>query len=273
MGRMADSRLHSHFKFKSSFVIPSSAHLLFRLTTHQPCCISPIVCVSSQAYSDIRLRDMTAENGEVSVAVLRPDAPDVTMHWLPCAIDETGEAPVAAYFMPQESATGKHKQYPGYAEVKLRSTCMSARMSNAVLQAPARVAALYRRQLSEGAGCEVNACIIINALSGHHRTVISFCHIQTKEEEEDLSYASWRQLRSMCWAAGAELPLPEGYAGFVLQKNAVDLNGDMSRSWHTTGKFDRLSYWNHDTPANGMDAAPRALEWLSLSIAVRAYPS
>lgn len=77
----------------------------------------------------------------------------------------------------------------------------------------------------------------------------------------------------MCWAAGAELPLPEGYAGFVLQKNAVELDGEMGKSWHTTGKFERLSYWNHDTPADGMDPAPRALEWLSLSIAVRTYLS
>lgn len=54
---------------------------------------------------------MTAENDQVSVAVLRQDAPDVTMHWLPCAIDQTGEAPVAAYFMPQDSATGKHRPF------------------------------------------------------------------------------------------------------------------------------------------------------------------
>lgn len=50
---------------------------------------------------------MANENAQKSVMVLRQDAPSVNVHWLPCAIDHTGEAPVAAYFLPHVSETGE----------------------------------------------------------------------------------------------------------------------------------------------------------------------
>ena len=56
---------------------------------------------------------MADENAGESVAVLRHDAPSVAMHWLPCAIDQTGEAPVAAYFMPRDSDTGELERRAG----------------------------------------------------------------------------------------------------------------------------------------------------------------
>lgn len=64
------------------------------------------------------------------------------------------------------------------------------------------------------------------------------------------------------------MPLPEGYTGFVLHKDAAELDGEAGRRWQTTGSFRELSYWNHDTPSSAMDSAPRALEWLALSTAV-----
>lgn len=81
-------------------------------------------------------------------------------------------------------------------------------------------------------------------------------------------------------SSGATIALPDDHKGFVLQRAAAadsdSCEESMSQdipSWSTTGTFDEVSYWNHDTPVSSMDTAPRAFEWLSVVSAVSNSPS
>lgn len=68
---------------------------------------------------------------------------------------------------------------------------------------------------------------------------------------------------------GGALKLPEGYSGTVIEKYEdvpnEDSNGVATHSWHTIGKFQELSYYNHDAAPLKSDGIQRSLEWATLA--------
>mmetsp|Transcript_2374 Transcript_2374/g.5475 ORF Transcript_2374/g.5475 Transcript_2374/m.5475 type:complete len:150 (+) Transcript_2374:111-560(+) len=65
---------------------------------------------------------------------------------------------------------------------------------------------------------------------------------------------------------GAELALPEGAEGFVLEE---EHDADMTSShWDCHAVFDKIVYWNYDRMPNDLDEARRWADWLDVSKAV-----
>ncbi|PPD75663.1 hypothetical protein GOBAR_DD27415 [Gossypium barbadense] len=70
---------------------------------------------------------------------------------------------------------------------------------------------------------------------------------------------------------GTTISLPNGYAGFVLVKNnsgkrkAYDVSEGNSNDWEMKAKFDKLTYWNHDTPPSKDDPFLRSFHWFTVA--------
>ncbi|XP_044495901.1 ribonuclease H2 subunit C-like [Mangifera indica] len=73
---------------------------------------------------------------------------------------------------------------------------------------------------------------------------------------------------------GVTISLPDGYSGFVLgKKNSAkrkisDTSGENLTCWETKAKFDKLTYWNHDTCPTKDDAFLRSFHWFSVAEAL-----
>ncbi|KAL9456547.1 hypothetical protein AB3S75_005721 [Citrus x aurantiifolia] len=73
---------------------------------------------------------------------------------------------------------------------------------------------------------------------------------------------------------GATIPLPDGYSGFVLGKKNLgnrkvsDMTEANSNCWETKARFDKLTYWNHDTYPSKDDAFIRSFHWFSVAKAL-----
>lgn len=63
--------------------------------------------------SSENMAGMAARACAESVCALQKDAGPLIVHWLPCAIDHSGEAPVNDYFMPRTCESGRTKWAPG----------------------------------------------------------------------------------------------------------------------------------------------------------------
>jgi hypothetical protein len=76
---------------------------------------------------------------------------------------------------------------------------------------------------------------------------------------------------------GAQLPLPSGYTGYLVEKQASSTTADdgAAERWAATSTFDQLTYWNHDTVPTSVDPVRRAVDWASLSTQVTqaSYPN
>lgn len=72
---------------------------------------------------------------------------------------------------------------------------------------------------------------------------------------------------------GATILLPAGYSGFVLGKRSHEKRktSDMSERdlyWEMKAKFDKLTYWNHDSLPSQDDAFARSFHWFPLAEAL-----
>uniref|UniRef100_A0A5B7B905 Uncharacterized protein n=1 Tax=Davidia involucrata TaxID=16924 RepID=A0A5B7B905_DAVIN len=72
---------------------------------------------------------------------------------------------------------------------------------------------------------------------------------------------------------GTTIPLPEGYSGFVLGKKSPDKRkaSDMpeeSSNWEMNGKFQSVTFWNHDSLPSQDDAFLRSFHWLAVAKAL-----
>ncbi|KAJ4891968.1 hypothetical protein Rs2_31716 [Raphanus sativus] len=76
---------------------------------------------------------------------------------------------------------------------------------------------------------------------------------------------------------GATISLPTGYSGFVLgQASNKNANGKRKASsdteenpcWEAKAKFDKVTYWNHDSLPSKDDTILRSFHWFSISEAL-----
>ncbi|KAM0893767.1 hypothetical protein ACQ4PT_024900 [Festuca glaucescens] len=67
---------------------------------------------------------------------------------------------------------------------------------------------------------------------------------------------------------GATVALPDGYRGYVLEKNGEKdtqgMDGDVS-SFVSRAEFQNITYWNHDTMPSAEDPLPRCFHWLTIA--------
>ncbi|XWS16040.1 hypothetical protein CRYUN_Cryun34aG0051900 [Craigia yunnanensis] len=70
------------------------------------------------------------------------------------------------------------------------------------------------------------------------------------------------------------LPISGCSAGFVLGKNmsgkrkARDVSEVSSDNWEMKAKFDKLTYWNHDSPPSKDDTFLRSFHWFAVAEAL-----
>ncbi|KAK2658723.1 hypothetical protein Ddye_005256 [Dipteronia dyeriana] len=82
------------------------------------------------------------------------------------------------------------------------------------------------------------------------------------------AYFRGRKLR------GTTVPLPHGYSGFILGKESrgkrkvPEMSKESSNCWEVNAKFDKLSYWNHDTLPSKDDTFLRAFHWFAVAEAL-----
>ncbi|KAL5775468.1 hypothetical protein ACOSP7_013025 [Xanthoceras sorbifolium] len=96
-----------------------------------------------------------------------------------------------------------------------------------------------------------------------------FRHKPTEMEVDGLrveeAYFRGRKLR------GTTVTLPDGYSGFVLGKKSLgkrkvsEMSEVSSNCWEVNAKFDKLTYWNHDTLPSKDDAFLRAFHWFAVA--------
>ncbi|KAJ4702565.1 Ribonuclease H2, subunit C [Melia azedarach] len=73
---------------------------------------------------------------------------------------------------------------------------------------------------------------------------------------------------------GATIPLPDGYSGFVLGKKSLgkrkvsEMSEEDSNCWEMKAKFDKLTYWNHDTYPSKDDDFLRSFHWFAVAEAL-----
>ncbi|CAN1806141.1 Protein PHLOEM PROTEIN 2-LIKE A9 [Linum perenne] len=70
---------------------------------------------------------------------------------------------------------------------------------------------------------------------------------------------------------GATIPIPHGYSGFVLGKKSLGKRKASecnSNCWESSAKFEKITYWNHDTLPSQDDTFIRSLHWLPIAEAV-----
>ncbi|KAL0862404.1 hypothetical protein Bca101_041522 [Brassica carinata] len=76
---------------------------------------------------------------------------------------------------------------------------------------------------------------------------------------------------------GATISLPSGYSGFVLgQASNKNANGkrkacsdtEENPCWEAKAKFDKMTYWNHDTLPSKDDTILRSFHWFSIAEAL-----
>ncbi|KAH1089022.1 hypothetical protein J1N35_003417 [Gossypium stocksii] len=76
---------------------------------------------------------------------------------------------------------------------------------------------------------------------------------------------------------GTTISLPNGYAGiFLLEGRLMDfcnlcsceVSEGNSNNWEMKAKFDKLTYWNHDTPPPKDDPFLRSFHWFTVAEAL-----
>ncbi|KAK8650315.1 hypothetical protein V6N13_139960 [Hibiscus sabdariffa] len=73
---------------------------------------------------------------------------------------------------------------------------------------------------------------------------------------------------------GTTISLPNGYSGYVLAKKisgkrkSCDASEGNSDNWETKANFDKLTYWNHDSPPSKDDPFLRSFHWFAVAEAL-----
>ncbi|XP_061642876.1 ribonuclease H2 subunit C [Phyllopteryx taeniolatus] len=64
---------------------------------------------------------------------------------------------------------------------------------------------------------------------------------------------------------GQEIICPQGYTGLVLKEINKPGSDQEDRTLKVTSVFDKLTYWNLETPPNSDDAVVMAMDWPELA--------
>ncbi|XP_077387268.1 ribonuclease H2 subunit C [Festucalex cinctus] len=67
---------------------------------------------------------------------------------------------------------------------------------------------------------------------------------------------------------GQELTCPQGYTGLVLKEINKPDSDQEDRTLKVSCVFDKLTYWNLETPPNSDDAVMMAMDWPELAEAI-----
>ncbi|KAJ6833506.1 ribonuclease H2 subunit C [Iris pallida] len=73
---------------------------------------------------------------------------------------------------------------------------------------------------------------------------------------------------------GVTVPLPDGYRGYVLEKNNLrkgkraEASDGESSNWKSRAEFGNLTYWNHDTLPSLDDPLARCFHWFAVADAL-----
>ncbi|XP_029367648.1 ribonuclease H2 subunit C [Echeneis naucrates] len=67
---------------------------------------------------------------------------------------------------------------------------------------------------------------------------------------------------------GQELSCPEGYTGLVLKETNKSGSDQEDRTVQVSSVFDKLTYWNLETPPNSDDSVVKAMDWPKLAEAI-----
>ncbi|XP_031718418.1 ribonuclease H2 subunit C [Anarrhichthys ocellatus] len=67
---------------------------------------------------------------------------------------------------------------------------------------------------------------------------------------------------------GQELSCPQGYTGLVLKEINKPSSDHEDRTLRVSSVFDKLTYWNLETPPNSDDTVVMAMDWPELAEAI-----
>ncbi|XP_068571056.1 ribonuclease H2 subunit C [Cebidichthys violaceus] len=67
---------------------------------------------------------------------------------------------------------------------------------------------------------------------------------------------------------GQELGCPQGYTGLVLNETNKPSSDHEDRTLRVSSVFDKLTYWNLETPPNSDDTVVMAMDWPELAEAI-----
>ncbi|XP_068449093.1 ribonuclease H2 subunit C isoform X1 [Clinocottus analis] len=67
---------------------------------------------------------------------------------------------------------------------------------------------------------------------------------------------------------GRELSCPQGYTGLVLKEVDKASSDQEDRTLRVSSVFDKLTYWNLETPPNSDDTVVMAMDWPELAEAI-----
>nr|XP_057920707.1 ribonuclease H2 subunit C [Doryrhamphus excisus]XP_057920708.1 ribonuclease H2 subunit C [Doryrhamphus excisus] len=85
--------------------------------------------------------------------------------------------------------------------------------------------------------------------------------IKDRKQEKTVSFRG-RGLK------GQDLSCPHGYTGLVLKDVNKTGSDQEDRTLKVTSLFDKLTYWNLETPPNSDDAVVMAMDWPELAEAI-----
>ncbi|AWP11964.1 putative ribonuclease H2 subunit C isoform 5 [Scophthalmus maximus] len=86
-------------------------------------------------------------------------------------------------------------------------------------------------------------------------------HTGELQEEKTVSFRG-RGLK------GQELSCPQGYTGLVLKEINKPGSDQEDRTLKVSSVFDKLTYWNLETPPNSDDTIVMAMDWPELAEAI-----
>ncbi|XP_068614355.1 ribonuclease H2 subunit C-like [Brachionichthys hirsutus] len=93
--------------------------------------------------------------------------------------------------------------------------------------------------------------------------VSQYFHSTTKNDKQEKT-VSFRGRR----LKGQELSCPQGYTGLVLKEINKPGSDQEDRTVRLTSVFDKLTYWNLETPPNSDDTVVMAMGWPELAEAI-----
>ena len=67
---------------------------------------------------------------------------------------------------------------------------------------------------------------------------------------------------------GAEIPLPPGYVGLVLQTDGRS----PTLSYRASRRFDKVTYWNHDVVPSRADDIQAQFDWIAMASVLHEEP-
>lgn len=190
---------------------------------------------------------------------LSPHTMAARLHWLPTSLDHDGPAPVGDYFQPEATGEGVGAQAAGAHRRQLHPSRPPP------TQARTAMACEWNVPPSGGGACSVGGRM--GTGGSPDRAKRGVAHPPPSN-------------------SGATVPLPAGYAAYVLSPNPdagadqmpvtaspqVDADGvplpPPARAWPVAASFSAITYWKLDEHPAPTDGARRALEWVALADAL-----